>query len=52
MNFMKTKPGKNVDIKAKMIKDYLSPEKCDEFKNIDLNRIELEKTIKYMPKSM
>jgi hypothetical protein len=51
MNFMKTKPGKNVDLKAKMIKDYLSPQKCEQFKNIDLQRIELEKTIKHMPLS-
>jgi len=52
MNFMKTKPGKNVDLKAKMIKDYLSPQKCEQFKNIDLKRIELEKTIKHMPLSI
>lgn len=49
---MKTKPGKNVDLKAKMIKDYLSPQKCEQFKNIDLKRIELEKTIKHMPLSI
>jgi hypothetical protein len=49
---MKTKPGKNVDLKAKMIKDYLSPQKCEQFKNIDLQRIELEKTIKHMPLSI
>lgn len=35
-----------------MIKDYLSPNKCEQFKNIDLNRIELEKKIKHMPLSV
>lgn len=41
-----------MDLKAKMIKDYLSPQKCEQFKNIDLKRIELEKTIKHMPLSI
>lgn len=52
MNFMKIKPSKNIDLKAKMLKDFLSPTRGSQYKDIDLERIELEKTIKHMPMSV
>jgi len=38
---MKIKPSKNLDLKAKMLKDYQGST-GDQFKNIDLERVELE----------
>ena len=51
MHFMKTKPGRNTDFKAKMLKDYLTP-KGKQFRNIDLARVELEENCRHMPVSV
>ena len=51
MQFMKIKPSKNLDLKAKMLKDYQG-ENGDQFKNIDMERVELEAKIKHMPLSI
>ena len=51
MQFMKIKPSKNLDLKAKMLKDYQGAT-GDQFKNIDIQRVELESQIKHMPLSI
>lgn len=52
MQFMKIKPSTNLDLKAKILKEYNIAEKQNQFKNIDLERVELEATIKHMPLSV
>ena len=48
---MKIKPSKNLDLKAKMLKHYQG-EDGGQFKNIDMDRVELESKIKHMPLSI
>jgi hypothetical protein len=49
MKFIKVKRSKNMDIKSKMLKEYSDPVKGNNFRNIDLERIEKEQQIKHMP---
>jgi hypothetical protein len=39
MQFMKIKPSTNLDLKAKILKEYNVPKKGDQFKNIDIDRV-------------
>ena len=48
MKFVKIKGTNNLDIKAEILRDYMT-DKGDKFKNIDLSRIEIEKSLKHMP---
>ena len=53
MKFVKTKAKKSLDLKSQMLKEFMSPDKGNQykFKNIDLERVELEATLKHMPMS-
>ena len=52
MQFFKIHGSKNVDIKSKIMRDYMDPEKGKQFKNIDQSIIEIQKNIKHMPISI
>lgn len=52
MAFLKTRASAKVDVKTNLLRDYLDPVKGKQYKDIDLARIELEKTVQHMPVSM
>lgn len=51
MQFIKIKEKKSQDIKTQMLRDYLDVSKGKQYREIDMKRIELEKTVKHMPVS-
>jgi hypothetical protein len=51
MKYIKIKPAVDNDMKAKIIREYLDPEKRKTYKDIDRAKILAEKAVKYMPKS-
>ena len=51
MKYIKIKPAVDNDMKSKIIKEYLDPEKRKTYKDIDRNKINEEKGVKFMPKS-
>ena len=51
MHFTKVRPGHNVDMKATIIRQYLSP-RGNKFRDVDHQKIEIEKNVKYAPVSM
>ena len=49
---MRINPSKTLDLKAKMLKEYMDPVKSKKFKDIDLARIKLESEVRHMPLSV
>lgn len=41
MQFFRINGSKNIDIKSKIMRDYMDPEKGKQFRNIDHNVIEI-----------
>lgn len=51
MKYIKIKPAVDNDMKSKIIREYLDPEKRRTYKDIDREKILAEKGVKFMPKS-
>jgi len=51
MKYIKAKPAVDNDMKSKIIKEYLDPEKRKIYKDIDRDKINKEKNIKFSKKS-